>query len=161
ESKTDRGNIILLAAAQERCESSRASDDERQHARRQRIERARMADARSVQRPPYARHDVVRRRSRGFVDDEDAVQYQLPASSFQLPASRDLRPTSDKGGKLTAGSLLRPAFQSMLDRIDEQFDDPRPHLVEWFGGGEARGVFVAAAAKLAGDLPYVDVVLRS
>ena len=48
-------------------------DDERQHTRRQRIERSRVADPRDADRSTHDRDDVVRRRPGGFVDDKNAV----------------------------------------------------------------------------------------
>ena len=53
--------VFLVGAAQERREPRRAADDERQHAGRERIERAGVADARVRQRAP---HDARRRRAR-------------------------------------------------------------------------------------------------
>src|SRR5262245_53197952 len=49
----------------------------------------------------------------------------------------------------------------MLNRVDDQLNDARPHLIEWFGDGEAGRVLVAAAAELSRDGAHVDVVLRS
>ena len=65
--------VGLRSAAQEFGETRRASDDERQHAARVRIERAGVADAPLANRAPHPRHDVVRRRADGFIDDENAV----------------------------------------------------------------------------------------
>jgi hypothetical protein len=54
-------------------EPRRAADHERQHPGRHRIERAGVPDARHAERAARQRHDVVRGRALGLVDDEDAV----------------------------------------------------------------------------------------
>ena len=69
----DAGDVFLLVDGQELREPRRPADHQRQHAGRQRIERAGVADPRDADRPPHPRHDVVRRGSGGFVDDQDAV----------------------------------------------------------------------------------------
>ena len=67
------GVVVLVGAAQELREPRRAAEDERQHAGRQRIERAGVADAALAERAPRRGDDVVRRRPGGLVDDEHAV----------------------------------------------------------------------------------------
>jgi hypothetical protein len=67
------GLIALRIAGQEPREPRRLAEHERQHAGRHRIERAGVTDARYAQQPPHAGNDVVRGRTFGLVDDEEAV----------------------------------------------------------------------------------------
>ena len=65
--------VLFLRAREELRESRRAPHQHDQHARRKRIERARMPHAPLVQDAPHARHHVVRSPVRRFVYDEYAV----------------------------------------------------------------------------------------
>ena len=73
--------VLFLGGRKKLREPRRLADDERQHARRERIERAGMADLHSIGDRPSSiaerrrmhGDDVVRRRSGRLVDDDDAV----------------------------------------------------------------------------------------
>jgi len=63
----------LSLALKKLRQSRRLAEDEQQHAGRGRVERTGVPDALFTQRAPHARHDVVRGRASGLVDDQQAV----------------------------------------------------------------------------------------
>jgi hypothetical protein len=69
EPEADDRFVRLVAAAQELRETRRSSHDQRQDARRGRVQRAGVADPPLAQGAAHARHDVVRCRSARFVND--------------------------------------------------------------------------------------------
>ena len=71
--------VLLVGAAHERRQPCRPADDEREHTRRERIERSGMTYASEADRAADDRHDVVGRRAGGFVDDENTVHAMLNA----------------------------------------------------------------------------------
>ena len=82
--------VFLVGAAQERRQPGRASDDEREHACRERIERPGMADPRRAERPPDPRHDVMRRRTGRFVDDQDTVKSAFSSQTSDFSSQTQL-----------------------------------------------------------------------
>ena len=78
-------DVFLVTTAQKGCQSRRTPNDQGKDASGQRIERTGMTDPPRAERPAHAVDDIMRSRSRWFVDDENAIHgsYQLPASSFQ------------------------------------------------------------------------------
>ena len=88
EAEPQRRTVRLLARGQEAREPRRAAEAQRQDARREGVERARVADAPRPERAARAVDDVVRRRAGGLVDDEDAVHgSRYSGSSPPSPAS--------------------------------------------------------------------------
>ena len=90
EAETDDRFVGLVAGAQESSQPRRTADDERQHARRQRIERAGVPDPPLAQDAPHSRDDVVRRGTGRLVDDEQAVHrvYRTGESRRSSSSSR-------------------------------------------------------------------------
>ena len=80
----DRRLVVLVRCGEKSHEPCRAAACERQHAGRERIERARVADPLLAENPARVGHDVVRRQAFGLVDDEDAIHQ--PAAGCRLPA---------------------------------------------------------------------------
>src|SRR5262249_12143238 len=66
-------DVRLLVGHQELREPRRVAHEHHEQSRRQRIERAGVADARGLQGAAHDGHDVVRRRAGGFVDEKGAV----------------------------------------------------------------------------------------
>ena len=63
--------VVRLVGADEKLNEARgASQNERQHPARKRVERTRVPDAGDPCRAPHPRHDIVRRGTFGLVDDE-------------------------------------------------------------------------------------------
>jgi hypothetical protein len=84
DTERDLRVVLLVGRGQELREARGFAEHERQHPRRQRIECTRVTDfhdrrgvghrrSPEADRPPHHRDDVVRRRSCGLVDDDDAV----------------------------------------------------------------------------------------
>jgi hypothetical protein len=67
------GDVLLVGAGEEDGEPGRASDDERQHASRKRIERTGVPDAFDAESASDDGDDVVRGWSGGLIYDENAV----------------------------------------------------------------------------------------
>ena len=65
--------VLLVRRREEPHESCRAAAGERQHARGQRIERARMADPLFAKQPARRDNNVMRCQAFRLVDDDDTV----------------------------------------------------------------------------------------
>ncbi len=68
-------DVLFVGAAHERRQPCRPADDEREHTRRERIERAGVPYASEADRAADDGHDVMGRRAGGFVDDENTVHH--------------------------------------------------------------------------------------
>ena len=92
-SEPDDRVVVLVARAEEARQPRGPADDEREHTACAGVEGAGMADSRFTQHPSHACHDVVRRGTDGFVNDEDAVHHvscaPAPATTVRAGASRE------------------------------------------------------------------------
>ena len=150
--------LVLFFRSTERARQV-SVDDEREHAGRERIERAGVADARRAERPPHPRHDVVRCGPRRLVDHENAVQRishflrsrrggseirgQDPGSGstssgvWVLRISRALDP--HPGSRIRLGLRLRPRLQPFpRSRRRATVEDAAADALERRVDGEAR-----------------------
>ena len=82
--KTDSRLIFFLCAREKLREPRRTANKDDQHARRKRIERARVPDSTLAQDAPDSRHHVVRSPTGGFVYDKDAVHKLISDFKFRI-----------------------------------------------------------------------------
>ena len=138
--EADVGHVFLFVGDEELRQARRLADDSGSTPRRERIERAGVADARCHQRPP---RDARRRRAtsgpRGLSMTRTPFMQQSRLQ-FQQCRSSSARPTA-----------MASAISSRMPSRTAASGPAR----------EAGGVLVAAAAERVGDAPDVDVVLRS
>ena len=73
ETEPHGAGVALAAAGVKARETSGAAEREHQHAGRQRIERAEMADLAKSDQPAHGFDDVVRRLAARLIDHEDSV----------------------------------------------------------------------------------------
>jgi hypothetical protein len=69
DAQSDDRSVPLIASAHEPRQPRGATDHERQHTGRERIERSRMTDTPLLQAAPHARDDIVGRGAGRFIDD--------------------------------------------------------------------------------------------
>ena len=130
--EADRRAIGLPIAQVVFDDPRRVAQEDRQHAGRERIERAAMPDPFGRGQPADERDDVVRGRAGRLGDDEDAVEARDPATS----------------GPRSAGQLG--------DEPTRLGEDRRSRLGERRSHGRTRRPRVAAPAEPAGEDRGVD-----
>jgi hypothetical protein len=69
DAELQNGAVAFVGAADEPREPRCASEDQRQHSGRRRVERSGVADAALAERTPDPGNDVVRGRAGGFIDN--------------------------------------------------------------------------------------------
>ncbi len=89
ETKPDRAGIPLCILFEELRQPREASQQQRQHPRRHRIERAQVANRRLPRQLTHLRHHVVRCDAGGFVDEQKTIH-----SSFVLKHRRNAHNSS-------------------------------------------------------------------
>ena len=107
QAQPDDRPVGLRSAAEERGEARGAADHERQHAGRERVQGADVADAPHAERPPRPGDDVVRGHPRRLVDDQHAVggRRRMLTACRHRPLPR--RPPRPAAGPHPAGAARR------------------------------------------------------
>src|SRR5437899_1456154 len=102
QSEADRREVLLALVDEIGCELRRLPDEDRQHAGRVGIERARVPDATHAQTATNDRDNIERGRAAPLVDDEDAGAGEVRAHDTRFPSTA--RRTAASTTRVASGS---------------------------------------------------------